>query len=274
MNWQTEICTMDLATGAVSVWLRTPRLLEAPNWHPDGHLIVNGDGRLWRLDADGTLAQIDTGPLDRLNNDHGLSPDGRLLAVSDSSADGASAIYVLPAEGGQPRRVTPATPSYWHGWTPDGATLVYTARRGAMFQIHAIPVAGGPERALTEGFLHCDGPDVTPDGAWIWFNGETEAGVDLWRVPAAGCAPERMTRGDSVDWFPHPSPDGRDILYLAFPPGTQKHPCDRPVELRTMPAAGGTPRSVLSLFGGQGTINVPCWRPSGGAFAFARYVPA
>ena len=113
MNWRTETRTMDLATGAVSVWLQTPRLLEAPNWHSDGHLIVDGDGRLCRLDANSTLAPIDTGPLDRLNNDHGLSPNGCLLAVADSSADGASALYVLPAEGGQPRRVTPATPSPW-----------------------------------------------------------------------------------------------------------------------------------------------------------------
>ena len=96
----------------------------------------------------------------------------------------------------------------------------------------------------------------------------------MWRVPAAGGGPARMTRGNSVDWFPHPSPDGRDVLHLAFPPGRQKHPRDCPVELRTMPAAGGAPRSVLSLFGGEGMINEPCWRPSGGAFAFAHYAPA
>jgi Tol biopolymer transport system component len=271
MGWRTEICTSDIGTGAVAVVLRSNALLEAPNWHPDGYLIVNGDGLLYRLDRDGTLARIDTGPLDRLNNDHGPSPDGLWIAVSDKTEDGASAIYVLPAEGGRPRRVTPRTPSYWHGWTPDGATLLYTARRDAGFHIYAIPAEGGAQRALTRGFLHCDGPDATPDGAWVWFNGETEDGVDLWRVPLAGGAPERMTAGPSVDWFPHPSPDGAQVLYLAYPPGTVGHPRDRAVELRAMPAEGGPSRTLLALHGGQRTINVPCWRADGRAFAFARY---
>ena len=271
MIWRTEICSFDLATGAVTTILRSDRLLEAPNWHPDGYLIVNGDGLLYRLHPDGTLVQIDTGDLNQLNNDHGPSPDGRWIAISDSSEDHMSAIYIVPASGGTPRRVTPQSPSYWHGWSPDGETLLYTAKRSDAFQIYTIPAKGGEERALTSAFLHCDGPDATPDGRWIWFNGETAEGVNLWRIPIDGGKPERMTDTGSVDWFPHPSPDGQHVLYLAYPPETCGHPRDRDVELRLMPAKGGPARKLLDLYGGQGTINVPCWRPDSGAFAFARY---
>jgi Tol biopolymer transport system component len=271
MTWRTEICSFDLATETVTTILRSDRLLEAPNWHPDGYLIINGDGLLYRLDLDGTQVQIDTGDLNQLNNDHGQSPDGRWIAISDSSEDDVSAIYIIPAGGGTPRRVTPQVPSYWHGWTPNGETLLYTAKRGDTFQIYTVPAQGGEERALTSGFLHCDGPDATPNSAWIWFNGETAEGVNLWRIPIDGGKPERMTDTDSVDWFPHPSPDGQHVLYLAYPPETYGHPRDRDVELRLMPAKGGPARKLLDLYGGQGTINVPCWRPDSGAFAFARY---
>lgn len=274
MIWRTEICTFDLARETVTIVHQSTRLLEAPNWHPNGYWIINGDGLLYRLDPVGTLFKIDTGDLNRLNNDHGPSPDGNWIAISDSTEDGASAIYVLPGSGGTPRRVTPNVPSYWHGWTPDGETLLYTAKRGDTFQIHAIRVKGGDERALTSGFVHCDGPDATPDGNWIWFNAETAEGVNLWRMPTDGGVPEQMTDGDSVDWFPHPSPDGKHVLFLAYPPGTQGHPADLDVELRLMSATGGASRKLLDLYGGQGTINVPCWRQDSGAFAFARYVPA
>ena len=262
----TELCLW--REGAVEVVLASDRLLEAPNWHLEGYLVVNGNGLLWRVPLDAPrLERIDTGPLRALNNDHGISPDGRLIAVSDGRP---SRVWLLPAGGGMPRLVTENAPSYWHGWSPDGARLAFVADRGAGFQVYEIAAAGGAERALTEGFFHCDGPDYAPDGT-LWFNGETEAGVDLWRLGPEG--PERMTEGPSVDWFPHPSPDGTRVLYLAFPPGTQGHPRGRDVELRLMPSGGGPYETIVRLHGGQGTINVPCWSPDGRAFAFARYAP-
>ena len=263
----------DLATGGAETVLVSDRLIEAPNWHPDGYLIVNCDGRLWRVPLDRPdLRPIDTGHATACNNDHGLSPDGRTLAISDRSRTDGSCIYTVPVGGGTPVRVTEGVPSYWHGWSPDGARLAYVARRDGAFDIHTIAVDGGAETRLTRGFDHTDGPDYTPDGAWIWFNGQRDGSMDLWRVPAGGGAPERMTRGDSVDWFPHPSPDGAHVLYLAYPPGTEGHPRERPVELRLMPAEGGAGRSLRAVFGGQGTINVPCWAPDSARFAFVELV--
>ena len=121
------------------------------------------------------------------------------------------------------------------------------------------------------GFDHVDGPDHTPDGEWVWFNGEREGRVDLWRVRPDGSGLERMTGGETVDWFPHPSPDGRHVLFLAYPPETKGHPALLDVALRIMPAEGGESRAVLRLLGGQGTINVPCWAPDGRRFAFVRF---
>jgi Tol biopolymer transport system component len=269
----SEVATFELATRTVRTVLRTDRLVEAPNWTPDGKaLIINGDGRLYRVDlADPQMAEIDTGFATACNNDHGISPDGRTIVVSDSTEAGSSRIYTLPAGGGTPALVTEKAPSYWHGWSPDGARLAYVAKRSETFQVYTCPAGGGAELQLTQGFEHCDGPDYTPDGRWLWFNGQKDGAVDLWRMRPNGSDVEKMTGDERVNWFPHPSPDGRHILYLAYKAGVKGHPRGEDVELRLLPADGGRPGTLLALFGGQGTINVPCWAPDGKQFAFVRY---
>ena len=271
---KAELCILDLDGLRVDCVLATDRLIEAPNWTPDGTaLIVNGNGRIYRVNLDRpALAEISTGFAMTCNNDHGISPDGRMLVISDKTEEGASVIYTLPVTGGQPQRVTQAAPSYWHGWSPDGETLAFVGKRDdGVFDIYTIPVGGGDEIRLTSGFDHADGPDYTPDGRWIWFNGERAGRMQLWRMRPDGSDLQQMTDDDGWNWFPHPSPDGRHVLYLAYPPGTEGHPRDRDVELRLMPAEGGASQPVLKLFGGQGTINVPCWAPDAGRFAFMRY---
>jgi Tol biopolymer transport system component len=266
----------DLATAESRVLHATDRLIEAPNWSPDGRFLVfNGDGRLFRLglEAGAEPVEVDTGFATRCNNDHGISPDGRRLVISDATETGRSCIYTLPLGGGAPRRVTAATPSYWHGWSPDGATLAYCGERDGAFDIYTIPAAGGDETRLTDGRGHSDGPDYTPDGRFVWFNSSRAGHMQLWRMRPDGTSLERMTDDPRSNWFPHPSPDGASLLFLSYAPGTDGHPRDKHVELRLMPAAGGAPRTLLALFGGQGSINVPCWSPDGRRFAFVRYAP-
>jgi Tol biopolymer transport system component len=274
---RSELAIFDVSANAVTPVLQTERLIEAPNWTRDGAaLIVNGNGRLYRVDLQGeaALREINSGFAVTNNNDHGLSPDGKWLAVSDHSELGKSCIYTLPAAGGTPRRVTVSVPSYWHGWSPDGARLAYCGERNGVFDIYTIAVEGGAETCLTSGLGHNDGPDYTTDGQWIWFNSTRGGTMQLWRMRPDGSAKQQMTDDERVNWFPHPSPDGRHIVYLAYENGTTGHPRDCHVELRLMPAAGGTPRTLLKLFGGQGTINVPSWAPDSQRFAFARYFPA
>lgn len=272
MRSSLEIC--DVAAGSIETIYQTDDLIEAPNWAPsDDSLVFNGDGRLFRIElGPGAEPQpINTGFAVQCNNDHGISPDGTKLVISDKTEAGESCIYTLPAAGGAPERVTANTPSYWHGWSPDGATLAYCARRDGVFDIYSIGVEGGAETCLTDGKGHSDGPDYTPDGEWIWFNSSRSGAMALWRMHPDGGALQQMTSGERVDWFPHPSPDGRKLVYLSYAPGTEGHPRDRDVELRMLPIGGGAPRTLFSLFGGQGTINVSSWSPDGRRFAFVRY---
>jgi Tol biopolymer transport system component len=134
---QSELCIFDMKTGLVEVLLSHDGHIEAPNWHPAGYLIVNGDGLLFRVPLDApALHRIDTGFAVSCNNDHGISPDGTRLVISDRSRTEGSCLYTLPIKGGTPVRVTAEVPSYWHGWSPDGRTLAYVGRRGGPFALY------------------------------------------------------------------------------------------------------------------------------------------
>jgi Tol biopolymer transport system component len=263
------LCTYDVKAGKERVVWSGPRHVEAPNWSPDGKwLVVNSGGQLWRIPAQGgELEAINTGEVRRINNDHGITPDGKRIIIS------AGQIYVLPFNGGTPRQVTTETPSYYHGVSPDGRTLAICAKRGDNFDLYAISIDGGPEKRLTAHPGYDDGPDYTPDGKWIWFNSDRSGTWDLWRIPAAGGddQAERITSDAREDWFPHPSPDGKSIVYVSFEPGTKGHPANQTVQLHLMDAATRRSRVLQSLFGGQGTINVNSWAPDSRRFAYVRY---
>ena len=268
----SELCVCGVL-GNVSVVLRHIGHIEAPNCHRDGYLIVNGDGRLYRVGLDKpTLEALNTGYDIACNNDHGISPDGALLVMSDKSRTAESCIYTMPIEARTPTRITPDIPSWWHGWSPDGTTLTYVGARGdRVIRLYKLDLLTYTETLLCGEFDHIDRPDYSPDGWWIWFNGDRDGCVNLWCIQQDGTALEQMTDDDLVNWFPHPSPDDKHVPFLAYPAGTQGHPANLDVVLRIMPLSGGPPRDVVRFLGGQGTINVPCWAPDAKRFAFMRY---
>jgi len=268
-----------VATGAAHVVLKTDALIEAPNWHPSGDwLLVNGDGRLWRLPlAEPALHPIDTGFAVICNNDHGFTPDGQHIWLSHHNGRG-SEIFVMPATGGIPRPVTKDAPSWWHGASPDGSRITYPAARGdkRVIDIYSCAADGTDERRLTFGEGHSDGPDYAPDGRLIYYNCDRPTGAgpshaQIWVMAPDGTGHRQLFADDQVNWFPHPSSDGRQVLYLAYPPGTEGHPRDLPVALCLMNPHGNNRRRVCEFTGGQGSINVPCWSPDSTAFAYVRY---
>ena len=248
--------------------------IEAPNWTPDGKsLLFNRDGRIEKIAVEGGQPQmLDTGFATRCNNDHGISPDGQSLAISDSSQGGhGSLIYVLPLAGGTPRRVTKQGPSYFHGWSPDGKTIAFCGERGGKYDVYTIPAAGGKEVQLTKNAGHNDGPEYSPDGKYIYFNSNRTGLEQIWRMRPDGSRQERVTNDETNDWFPHFSPDGKWMVFLSYPKDVTGHPQNKNVELRIMQMSDGTIKPLARLFGGQGTINVASWSPDSLHVAFVSY---
>jgi len=266
--------TVDVATGNATIVHQYRGSFQAPNWTHDGKALVYvQEGRLYRFDlASRSPTVINTGFATRNNNDHVLSFDGRMLAISNHAVEdsGASIVYTVPATGGTPKRITAKGPSYLHGWSPDGRWLVYVGERNDSFDIYKISAAGGDEIRLTTAPGLDDGPEYAPDGAHIYFNSSRSGRMQIWRMRPDGTGQEQITNDGFNNWFPHISPDGKWIVYLAF--GTDVAPDDHPfykhVLLRLMPIGGGPARVIAYLYGGQGTINVPSWSPDGKRLAF------
>jgi TolB protein len=271
--------TMDVFNGKRMVIYEKQGRFEAPNWMPDGKkLLFNMDGLLYKIPVNGgELEKLNTGFADMNNNDHGISFNGKLLAISNHRANmpgGGSTVYVLPLKGGTPTMVTENTPSYWHGWAPNNKEVIYVAQREGknIYNIYRNSIEGGKEVKLTdigEG-EHVDGCEYSPDGKYIYYNGSHTGNMQIWRMKPDGSGREQLTFDEYRNWFPHISPDGKWIAFLSFPPDIEKngHPSYKRVMLRLMPSDGGESKVIAYLFGGQGTINVPSWSPDSRHIAF------
>ena len=253
-----------------------PEHFEAPNWSRDGkYFLYNREGRILKLPVEGGNPEtLDTGFATRVNNDHGISPDGTQLVVSDQSQGEKheSTIYILPLSGGTPKRITENSPSYWHTWSPDGRTLAFARRQDTFeFDIYSIPVTGGEETRLTTTKGIDDGPEYFPDGNYIYFNSVRSGLMQIWRMKPDGSAQEQVFNDEYNNWFPHISPDGKWMVFVSYDKSVEGHPPNKDVSLRLMSMADKKITVLAKFLGGQGTINVPSWSPDSKRIAFVSY---
>jgi len=272
--------TMNVFDGKRKVIYEKNGRFEAPNWMPDGkNLLINMDGSLYTIPVEGgELTRVNTGSANRLNNDHVISFNGKLLGISSSregKPGGGSTVYVLPLGGGEPKLITEETPSYLHGWAPNNREVVYVATRegNPTYDIYRKSIDGKSNEVMltnTGNGDHVDGCEYSPDGKYIYYNGSESGTMQLWRMRPDGSAKEQLTFDEYNNWFPHISPDGKWMIYISFPPEipVNSHPSYKRVTLKLMPIAGGAPKAIAYLYGGQGTINVPSWSPDSRHIAF------
>jgi TolB protein len=270
---------LDVFTGDREIIYSAPNSIQAPNWTPDGKtLIYNSDGLMYTFDlATRKPKVLNTGEVKNNNNDHVLSFDGKMLGLSSGVEKlGGSIIYTVPVSGGIPKQITPRGPSYLHGWSPDGKSLIYTAERNGEYDIYRIPAKGGKEVRLTTAKGLDDGSEYTPDGRYIYFNANRGGTMQIWRMKADGSEQQAVTNSNFHDWFPHVSPDGNWLVFLSFLKEEVEagdHPFYKHVYLRMIPLkeglpTGEDPKVIAYLYGGQGTINTPSWSPDSKKIAF------
>ena len=252
-----------------------PGRMEAPNWSRDGKtLIFNRDGKIWSIPAEGgTASVVNTGETTKCTGSHGLSPDGKLLAISCSMpGKPETRVYIVPAAGGEPKLLTETPWSYFHGWSPDGKTIAFTRpdfKGGG--NILTIPVEGGTEKTLTSGSGISDDPDYSADGQWIYFNSDRGGSMQIWKMKPDGSGAEQVTHDELANWTPHPSPDGQSVLILSYPKGVTGHPTNTDISFRILNLADGKIRTIVNVVGGSGSDNTPDWAPDGKHFAFVSF---
>lgn len=271
---------VDAQTGKLRQIYSSNEPFEAPNWTRDGSALIynvsgrgKNSGRLCRFDLAAAIPSfIQTTPPIHNNNDHVLSFDGSMLALSGQLAGrkGQSQVFTVPTAGGEDKLITARMPSYCHGWSPDGQFLVFTGHRGNHSDIYKIAADGsGDEIRLTDAGAN-DGSEFSPDGRYIYFSSTRTGLMQLWRMKPDGTGQEQILNDQFNSRFPHISPDGKWIAFISY--GQDIEPSDHPyykhVYIRLMSAGGGPARIIAYVYGGQGTINVPSWAPDSKRLAF------
>jgi TolB protein len=266
--------TINTDSGDATVVFTEQGRFMAPNWSRDGKsLVFTESGHIATIPiTGGTPRVLNVGNLTGCSGSHGFSPDGKWFALTCASTDLADRrVYIIPAEGGTPRPLTQNT-AWFHSWSPDGKTILFT--RGGPHgsgNFYAISVDGGPETALTTGDGLNDDPDYTPDGKYIYFNTDRWGGMQIGRMRLDGSQVEQVTFDEFKNWTPHPSPDGKSIVFLSYDPRVTTHAANKKITLRILSTSDNKIRTIFHLIGGDGSMNVPNWSPDSKSLAFVSY---
>jgi TolB protein len=274
----SSLYVYDIAKGKSELILTEKRHFEAPNWSRDGKfLLINAYGKLEKISPKGEkLGELNTGSVAKANNDHGYTFDGKTLFISSGKPEikgGPSFIYKVGSEGGEPILLTNLGPSYWHGVSPDGKTMVYCGVRNGNYDVYGMSSNGGEEWRLTSTEGLDDGPEFSMDGQYIYFNSYRTGMMQIWRMKADGSDPEQMTFDTHSNWFAHIAPNNKVATIISYiEDQKQSHPFGHQVKLRLLNLKTKVVKDLTEAFyGGQGTINVPSWSPDGKKFAYVRY---
>lgn len=157
-----------------------------PNWSGDGQWIVcavgpvfaEPDARvdIWKFRPDGSGSVNLTGGRAANNGFPHFSPDGRQI-VFRSGRDGNHEIYLMNADGSNPRRLTDnAATDTMPSFSPDGRQVAFSSNRDGDFEIYNLDISTdgkpGKLRRITNrpGFdMH---PFYSPDGKWLVFTSQ------------------------------------------------------------------------------------------------------
>ena len=237
---------------------------------PDGErLVFERGGQIFIAGADGSGAHELPRPPQRLIAHYGdawptFSPDGKSIAVFLGEEGRYGDYWLLPSEGGPPRRVTSdfqegAAPA----WTPDGKSLVIRSARAGSPNLWRVSVAGGTPEPLTTGAGEDFDPVVSPDGRTLLFANVKRTWTVVVQDVRGGTRRMLLERRTPIV-YPRYSPDGRRIALQMMNSRGE-------MQLFVMDADGS---NVTAVTDGVGDLNImPQWSADGETLYFYQVRP-
>jgi Tol biopolymer transport system component len=141
---------------------------------------------------------------------------GAIELVYERESDGNRDLYVVPAAGGTPRRLTthPGIDGLPR-WKADGSAVVFTSDRAGNWQLWSVPAGGGDASRVRANTHREWQADESPDGGTLAFLSNQSGPEGLWLLDrASGVARERLHHARrSVLGNPHWSRDGKRIVF-------------------------------------------------------------
>lgn len=229
------------------------------SWSPDGKKLVisslpdsNGRNHLVQVDlASGAQEEL-TPPGPWSDSFPVYSPDGKKIAFHRSFTRSAREAMVMPANGGEPVRLTfDKRPVYGVTWAPDSGSIVYSANRGAGDTLWQLPANGGqPSRVSTSNAAQQ--PSMSATGKLVYRESYTDSNLYVYEGPGWNNA-VRVAESSREEHSPRLSPDGEHLVFVSRRTGNE--------ELWTAPRRGGRPLQLTAMNGPD--TGSPRWSPDG-----------
>jgi Tol biopolymer transport system component len=243
----------------------------ALSWSPDGkYLAFSGQlspqepNSIFLLSLESLeKRQLTTPPVGSIGDSTpAFSPDGKVLAFVRGASSRDIEIYVMPADGGEPKRLT-----FDHrsgrslAWTADGREIVFSSWFNGSLSLWKVRASGGTPEQLAVGGQGASTLAVSRQGNRLAYSQEFRD-TNVWRIDIDRSSnmegPTRLISSTRQDYGPQYSADGKRIAFSSGRSGTS--------EIWVCEADGLNPVQVTS-FGGP-DVGSPRWSPDGGQIAF------
>ncbi|MBT7074225.1 MAG: hypothetical protein HN922_04880, partial [Anaerolineae bacterium] len=187
-------------------------ILTAPEISPDGSQIAFTHGApleahaIWIMNRDGSNPQ----EIFKSGWDPTWSPNGKEILFA-SDFNGTVQMYVVNAEGGEPRQVN--VMDYLRGrtdWSGRGEIVTYSGKSRHR-ELYLMNADGSNLHQITPSGGNSQGPSFSPDGNWVTFTayfdhyGE-DHGCEIYIIRTDGTDLRRLTNNDFCDWQPRWGP--------------------------------------------------------------------
>ena len=221
---------------------------------PDGkhvaYFLIEGErSTIWVADADGqNKRQLTKDGFESLEQYQEWSPDSKEL-LYESRRTGHTDLWIVPIDGGAPRQLTRDIRDDSSGtWSPDGKWIAFISNRGKQTDVWAVPSAGGAEVRVTDTAAEESGPLWWQPGTNRITFGLQTTNSSMWSMDLATGKEQQLLPNTSRVVRFHPSPDGKQLLYVVEKGGGIQ-------DLMVMPIGGGSSRTLVE----GGGVQNPNW---------------